>query len=218
MAAIIYAGDAGVFKTCTVCGETKPGSGFYRAVQGAFGLGSICRSCHCKRTKDRYLANLETERERRAKYNRENLDKGREAARRYREQNRDVVRANQRKCDRKRRSTPRGRLENAMAAGMHRAIRSGAKAGRPWLALVGYTANELMAHLEKQFLPGMSWDNYGEWHIDHIIPISAHNYETPEHIDFKKAWALENLQPLWASDNMQKKAKIGKPFQPSLAL
>ncbi len=91
------------------------------------------------------------------------------------------------------------------------------KNNRCWELLVGYTKKELMNHLEKQFKKGMSWDNYGKWHIDHIIPISAFNYKNTEHIDFKRCWALENLKPLWANENEQKGAKLEQPFQPSFA-
>lgn len=58
----------------------------------------------------------------------------------------------------------------------------------------------------------------GKIHIDHKIPLSAHNFTKPEHSDFKKAWALKNLQPMWAIDNMKKGAKLKKHFQPSLLL
>jgi hypothetical protein len=93
------------------------------------------------------------------------------------------------------------------------------KGGRTWEALVDYTLDDLMRHLEKQFQQGMSWDNYGKtgWHIDHLIPVSAFNFKTYDDIDFKRAWALSNLQPMWAKENMSKGAKIDKPFQPSFA-
>ncbi|OKP79784.1 hypothetical protein BTE77_06750 [Ensifer adhaerens] len=65
-----------------------------------------------------------------------------------------------------------------------------------------------MIHLEAQFTDGMTWDNYGEWHVDHIIPLAAHNYETTDDIDFKRAWAMSNLQPLWAIDNHRKRDRI----------
>lgn len=66
--------------------------------------------------------------------------------------------------------------------------------------LLGYSPIELKEHLEAQFKLGMSWDNYGEWHIDHIIPISrAINLE--EGLELSK---LENLQPLWADENILK--------------
>jgi len=72
--------------------------------------------------------------------------------------------------------------------------------------------------LEQQFLPGMSWDNYGEWHIDHIIPVAVFNYSSVDHIDFSRCWALSNLRPLWAADNLHKNAKLTEAFQPALAL
>ena len=66
----------------------------------------------------------------------------------------------------------------------------------------------------------MAWDNYGlhGWHIDHIFPLSVFNYTKPEHIDFKRAWALKNLQPMWAKENYQKHNKLEKPFQPCLPM
>ena len=69
---------------------------------------------------------------------------------------------------------------------------------------VGYTPNELKLHFESQFTDGMSWDNMSEWHIDHIRPVASFNFTTTECEDFKKCWALNNLQPLWAMDNFSK--------------
>ena len=70
---------------------------------------------------------------------------------------------------------------------------------------VGYTINELMAHLEKNFKPGMSWDNYGtDWHIDHRVPVSWFNYEDDNSTEFIKCWGLNNLQPKEAKENMSK--------------
>lgn len=70
--------------------------------------------------------------------------------------------------------------------------------------ILGYTPVELKAHIEKQFVPGMSWDNYGEWHIDHIIPISS----ATNLYEGLKLSQLENLQPLWAEENLKKGAAI----------
>ncbi|MDE3796955.1 hypothetical protein I7G59_06355 [Sinorhizobium meliloti] len=120
--------------------------------------------------------------------------------------------------DEKRRSTAKGRIDASIRAGIIKSIRRGSKGGKRRFEILGYTVLDLMEHLEKRFLPGMTWDNYGEWHIDHIVPLAAHNYETPDDIDFKRAWALSNLQPLWAIDNMKKGDSLTAPFQPSLAL
>lgn len=72
---------------------------------------------------------------------------------------------------------------------------------------IGYTCVELKTHLERQFLPSMSWDNYGAWHIDHIIPLAAFRFSSMDDPEFKAAWALSNLRPLWAQDNIKKGAK-----------
>jgi hypothetical protein len=74
--------------------------------------------------------------------------------------------------------------------------------------LLGYTLEELMNHLEKQFTEGMTWDNYGEWHVDHKIPMSSFNFETTEDREFKLCWCLDNLQPLWGPDNLSKGTKL----------
>jgi hypothetical protein len=70
--------------------------------------------------------------------------------------------------------------------------------------LLGYTAEDLKQHLEKLFRDGMSWENYGEWHIDHIKPISSFDKDA----DPKVINSLENLQPLWALENYVKSNKF----------
>jgi hypothetical protein len=60
------------------------------------------------------------------------------------------------------------------------------------------------AHIERQFTKGMSWDNYGEWHIDHIIPLASADTEQRT----KELCHYTNLQPLWSEDNLNKSDKI----------
>jgi hypothetical protein len=62
----------------------------------------------------------------------------------------------------------------------------------------------LFIDLETQFTDGMSWDNRSEWHIDHIIPLSSAKTED----ELYKLCHYENLQPLWAEDNLKKGARI----------
>ena len=123
----------------------------------------------------------------------------------------------QQRCYLKRRAKEGQKLCDAMKAGLYLSLKT-QKNGRKWESLVEYTLEDLMQHLEKQFQPGMTWENYGEWHLDHIQPRAAHCYEDSDDPDFKRCWALENLQPLWASENKIKSAKIVKPFQPKLDL
>ena len=77
----------------------------------------------------------------------------------------------------------------------------------PTLQLLGVpNAEFLWNHLEKQFQSGMTRENHGKWHIDHIIPCTAFDLTDPE--QQKKCFHYTNLQPLWAIDNMKKSNKI----------
>jgi len=71
-----------------------------------------------------------------------------------------------------------------------------------------YTCEELAKHLEGQFEDGMNWLNYGEWHIDHIVPIASFDFNSTKDQQFQDCWALSNLRPLWAQENLSKGAKI----------
>lgn len=72
--------------------------------------------------------------------------------------------------------------------------------------LVGCSIPDLCAHIERQFLPGMTWNNYGygadRWHVDHIIPCSSFDLDTPE--AQRACFHFSNLQPLWQTDNQRK--------------
>lgn len=70
------------------------------------------------------------------------------------------------------------------------------------MTLLGCTVEELRAHLEKQFTSGMTWDNYGEWHVDHIKPVTKFNLVDPA--EQLLCFHFSNLQPLWAKDNIRK--------------
>ena len=117
----------------------------------------------------------------------------------------------------KQKSSPKDRLNHSIRNAIRISL-NGNKNGRHWESIVGYTLTQLINRLEKQFTENMAWDNYGKdgWWIDHKIPISAFNFTKPEHTDFKKAWALKNLQPMWGIENIKKGANLTKHFQPSL--
>jgi hypothetical protein len=70
--------------------------------------------------------------------------------------------------------------------------------------LLPYSLEELILHLESQFKEGMIWDNYGEWHVDHIKPMASFNIQSPEDKSFQECWSLDNLQPLWGVENLSK--------------
>lgn len=73
---------------------------------------------------------------------------------------------------------------------------------------LGCSIEELKKHLEFQFKEGMSWDNYGEWHIDHIKPLA--NYDLTDRKILLELCNYKNLQPLWSEENLSKKNKENK--------
>lgn len=85
---------------------------------------------------------------------------------------------------------------------IHHALKLNLKSQRT-MNLIGCSIPELKQHLENQFTLGMNWKNYGfGWHIDHILPCSSFNLVDEE--EQRKCFCFENLQPLWASDNLSK--------------
>jgi len=93
----------------------------------------------------------------------------------------------------------RGRLYNVLKR---------RKINKSWsvLELVGCSLDELKNYLQSLFQPGMTWENQGEWHIDHIKPCASFDLTNPE--EQKKCFHFSNLQPLWAIDNVTKKASL----------
>lgn len=73
---------------------------------------------------------------------------------------------------------------------------------------LGYSVADVRAHLEQLFQPGMDWDVFatGAIHIDHVIPKAAFDLTNDD--EWRECWALENLQPLWAADNLRKAARL----------
>ena len=83
----------------------------------------------------------------------------------------------------------------------------GAKAGRRWEALVGYTIDDLITHMRRQLPRKYTMDDFhnGRLHIDHIIPKSAFDCSSEDGV--RQAWSLPNLRPLPAQENLRKNAK-----------
>jgi hypothetical protein len=115
-----------------------------------------------------------------------------------------------RKKNRERRRTerlcPTQRL-NDRIGGLLRFSLGAGKKGRSWTSILPYTVEQLRVHIERQFKRDMSWDNMERWHIDHIIPRSSFSFTCTEDDEFKACWALSNLRPMWAKDNIKKHNK-----------
>ncbi len=102
------------------------------------------------------------------------------------------------------------RIGRCVSSSLNRYLKDNnlSKNKRHWEDIVGYTSDQLKGHIERLFETGMTWDNYGAWHIDHIVPKSFFKYSSTDDVEFKYCWSLNNLQPLWAEENMTKSNKL----------
>lgn len=85
---------------------------------------------------------------------------------------------------------PKVAINERMRRGILRSI-GGAKSGRSWECLVNFSIDDLCRHLERQFLPGMNWENRKLWHIDHILPLNSFQFSNAEDADFRAAWGAD---------------------------
>jgi hypothetical protein len=78
------------------------------------------------------------------------------------------------------------------------------KGNRPFSSIdaLGCSIVDFRNHLESLWQEGMTWENYGDWHIDHIIPCAA--FDLTKESEVKKCFHFSNLQPLWEKDNLKK--------------
>ena len=121
-------------------------------------------------------------------------------------------RLSQMKTRNKIRSTYWGKLNHCVSAAINKSLKINYKNGCHWEVLVGYKISELVSHLEKYFADGVSWKNYGhgrgKWCIDHDTPIAYFNYDSSTHPEFRVCWGLNNLYPMWCSENFSKGDKL----------
>jgi hypothetical protein len=99
-------------------------------------------------------------------------------------------------------------LRSRISGALRRQLRGESVTGKRLASAVrdlGCTITELMRHLESKFQPGMSWQNMGEWHVDHIRPLAS--FDLTDILHCKAACHFTNLQPLWGPDNLAKGSK-----------
>lgn len=208
-------------KRCNRCMRTQPLDFFRLSRRMADGRLNQCHSCELAYARARREANPEAKREMYRQWAAKNVDRLRAAGARYREKNGERAKARiaawheanpdrskeiTKRRNANRRVTIAGQLRDRITKSLHRCLRQ-SKNHAKTESLVGWTIADLRAHLERQFTKGMGWHNMGEWHIDHIVPVSAFTISTPDDPDVRRAWALANLRPIWAQENMNKNAK-----------
>jgi len=145
------------------------------------------------------------------KWKKNNPEKVNEHNRRWRKKNKERFRSseNLRRSERYK-NEPLYRIQTILRARFAAFLKKNncKKSGRSF-EIFGATPKQIKSHIESQFKDDMTWENQGEWHIDHIIPLDyyAKNFDLNDLEVQKKAFNYKNLQPLWAFENLSKSNK-----------
>lgn len=185
-------------KLCKDCGDVKGEEHFSVDRSKKTGLATYCKDCQKVRKKAHYWGNPAASRASSNAWYYSNKERALQKCREWSDLNRDRRLVNRRnRYSARMKSDPLFRLDYQMRASIQRLIKCGGESGK-----LGYDADKLMKRIECQFKDGMSWDNYGDWEIDHKIPMSvmlSRGEMRPSIVN-----ALCNLQPMWKRDNRSK--------------
>jgi len=211
------------YKKCGRCGKTKPLTSVYFGIssKNKDGLKHTCKEC---RKQNEYIDKIDSIKIIRKKYYEENKEKIETGAKIYRlnhknknqkykkayyEENKSNIKEKVRKNALKRRHTDISyKLLCYYRTRIYQALKGRADKTKTTRALIGCSIEELKEHLRKQFLKGMTWENYGDWHVDHIKPCASFNLHSE--IEQEECFNYLNLQPLWAIDNLKKSSTYNK--------
>ncbi len=165
-----------------------------------------------------YVKNRETINLKNQEWKQNNADEYNKSCVDYREKNREEIRERENKRNKEKYQTdPMYRLYVCISSNMYQSLKE-KKGGRKWETLVDYTLQVLYDHIESLFEDWMTWDNRGiydpnrrTWHLDHIRPVASFTFnpylDPSEDPAFQECWALDNLQPLEAIENLRKGKK-----------
>ncbi len=198
-------------KDCEFAGFSQSLESYYKDKTSSDGYSSICKKCKAAWTKNH--RNNDEWRKKRNERRLKNIDKIRKQVSEYTKKHRKHLNECRNKIRNERwKNDPEFRMRCLISSYIKRALKKQFKVknSSTWKKL-SYTPEQLREHLEKQFEPWMNWENHGNfrenertWHVDHIIPQSKLIYDSMDHPNFQKCWALENLRPLEALENIIK--------------
>ena len=196
-----------VMKKCSKCDVVKPLGEFFKDKSKEDRLRPSCKECSKTWHQQHYQKHKEKYKQSDKQYYQNNKEKKKQYAQEHKEERKEYLRQYRMKQSN---NDPMHRLRNNVRRQVQHALKrnNSSKHGESVMKYLPYNVEQLKGHIEKKFELWMNWNNYGEWHIDHIYPQSKLPYDSMSHPNFQKCWALENLQPLEASENMSKGNKI----------
>ena len=189
-----------MIKQCNKCRTTKSVTEFNKDKSTSDVYAYVCSECNQQRFKAYYALHSKQVNEKCKEWRAKNSRKAYQKAYYIKHWPTYSGRSSQIKRE-KRKTDPNFKIAGNLRNRLNMAIKNHQKVGSAVRDL-GCSVNQLKQHLEHKFQRGMSWNNYGQWHIDHIRPLS--NFDLTNRKEFLEACHYTNLQPLWEADNLAK--------------
>jgi hypothetical protein len=197
-----------VYKVCGCCKQSLPLASFYPNKSGKYKVAWACVICSRARRKVYREQCADKVKQQKILYYQQNKELVQQKVKKYQELNKVAIRQRKRTYSNKQRAVNlQFRIKEVLRSRLVKLLKNKPKVGSAVQDL-GCSIDQLKAHLESQFQPGMSWESYGKcgWHIDHIKPLAS--FDLTDENQLKQACHYTNLQPLWARDNLSKGAKV----------
>jgi len=174
-------------KKCSKCSTCKESSEFNKNSRNASGLSDWCKICN-------------------KNYRVKNKEKIQKWQAEYRKENKEYFSSYSKQYHKKRLKTdPKYKMAHLLRIRVSDALMA-----KRWnknnslKKYLGCSLKDFISHIESMFSFGMTWENHGKWHVDHIVPLSS--AATAE--DLYALCHYTNLQPLWALDNIRKGSSL----------
>lgn len=222
-------------KICSKCHTPKKLEEFAIDSQNKSGKRNDCKKCNSIKSNQYQKLNREKRREYYKKWKEKNLEKIREYNKNYQPRSLELARTKYKNEEYRQKSNEKRRaynkLPHALEAARKRearrrkinrknpllnlkgsyytrvaAVMRGRRKTVKTAELVGCSWNELRTYISSKFQEGMTWENYGKWHVDHIKPCASFDFSDVTQL--RICFHYSNLQPLWAKDNLKKGGKI----------
>lgn len=216
-----------VVQECTKCSEHKLIYEFRKDKRKPYGYRRTCKKCCNKisielnrskgvKPKKKAIKDPAILKEKRRisnkKYREKNKEKIKQMKKEWRERNKDKVKGYRKNT---REKDPLFRVKRSVRRAINKHVKKrGYTKKAKSFKILGCPFDVFKQHIERQFQKGMTWDNYGDWHLDHIIPMASATTEE----EVLKLNHYTNFQPLWAEDNLKKSDKIIEPIQMKLRI
>lgn len=189
-------------KFCPRCSRSLPVEMFSPGKSRTDGRRGLCRECNNAANREYRERHPEAAARSSNNWSRRNPERVRAKAERWNKKNPGKLsRLAAAWARRKRSECPVFRLKTRTRNCIVRAFsRKGYRKNSSTYRILGCDWETLKDHIEKQFAKGMTWENMGEWHIDHIVPLAEASNEE----DVIRLNHFTNLRPLWAKENLKK--------------